>query len=88
MSAIVLSSLKRFIDMSHKLEELGLRNIHFFNSQNNELSTPMMALVPFVDMLVLGKDANCFSYFDRLVNAVMDRHIPVISEDCIGEIER
>jgi hypothetical protein len=29
MSAMVISSVKRFIEMSPKLEEIGVKNIHF-----------------------------------------------------------
>ncbi len=88
MSAMVLSSVKRFIDISEKLEEIGIRNIHFFNSKDNdELTTPMVALVPFMDVLVLGEDAHLSSYSNKVVEEAVARHIPVVSEDCIGDVE-
>ncbi|RJQ19308.1 MAG: hypothetical protein C4560_06475 [Nitrospiraceae bacterium] len=88
MSAMVLSSVKGFIDISQKLEGIGIRNIHFFNLQDNdELTTPMMALVPFMDMLVLGKDARLSSYSNKVIEEAVARHIPVVSEDCMGDME-
>jgi len=87
MSAMVLSSVKRFIDMSPKLEDLGVKNIHFYNSRGNDkLTTPMVALVPFVDVVVLGKDAHCSTLMNRVVEEALARHIPVVSDDCIGDL--
>jgi hypothetical protein len=87
MSAMVLSSIKRFIDMSPKLEEIGIKNIHFYNSKGNEeLTTPMVALVPFVDVVVLGKDAYHSTLMNRVVEEALARHIPVVSEDCIVDL--
>ncbi|WP_333654149.1 hypothetical protein [Dissulfurispira sp.] len=87
MSAMVISSVKRFIDMSPKLEEIGIKNIHFYNSKGNEeLTTPMVALVPFIDVVVLGKDAYRSTLTDRVVEEALARHIPVVSEDCIADL--
>lgn len=87
MSAMVLSSMKRFIEMATKLKEIGVKNIHFYNSKNNdELTTPMVALVPFIDVVVLGKDAHCSMLMNRVVEEALARHILVISEDCIGDL--
>jgi hypothetical protein len=87
MSAIVLSSVKRFIEMSSKLEDIGVKNIHFYNSQNNdELTTPMVSLIPFVDFVVLGKDAHCSPHMNKVVEEALARNIPVVSEDCLGDL--
>jgi hypothetical protein len=87
MSAIVLSSIKRFIDIAPKLEDIGVKNIHFYDSRgNDELTTPMIALVPFVDVVVLGKDAHCSSHMNKVVEEALARHIPVVSDDCIGDL--
>jgi hypothetical protein len=88
MSAMVLSSVKRFIEISPKLEGLGVQNIHFYNSKNNdELTTPMVALVPFVDLVVLGKDANPSKNLSKVIDEAFARHIPVLSEDCLNEMK-
>lgn len=87
MSVMVLSSVKRFIEMSPRLEDIGVKNIHFYNSKNNdELTTPMISLVPFVDCVILGKDAHCSALMTRVVEEALARHIPVVSEDCIGDL--
>ncbi len=74
--------------MSPKLEDIGVKNIHFYNSQgNDELTTPMIALVPFVDVVVLGKDANCSPHMNKVVEEALARHIPVVSDDCLNEMK-
>ena len=35
MSAMVISSVKRFINMSPKLEAIGIKNVHFYSSESN-----------------------------------------------------
>lgn len=88
MSAMVISSIKRFIEMSPKLEDLGVKNIHFYNSMSNdELPAPMVALVPFVDVVVLGKDAHCSPFMTKVVQEALARHIPVVSDDCIEDLK-
>lgn len=85
MSAMVISSVKRFIEMSPRLEYLGIENIHFYNSAKKaDVDAPMVALVPFVDFVILGKDANLAPYFVRIVDEAVARHIPVLSEECIN----
>lgn len=88
MSVIVISSVGRFIEMSRKLEGLGLQNLHFYNSQNDGgLNTPIAELLPFVDCVVLGKDANLLRHLDKVIDEAFARHIPVLSEDCFHEIK-
>lgn len=88
MSAMVLSSVRRFIEMSPMLEELGIRNIHFYDAQNDGgLDHPVVALVPFVDCVVLGKDTNLSGQLSRVVEEAFARHIPVLSEDCLHEMK-
>ncbi len=88
MSAMVISSVTGFVGMSKKLEEIGIKNIHFYNSINNdELTTPMITLMPFMDVVVLGKDADCSHDMARLVDEAMARHIPVVSEECLNELK-
>jgi hypothetical protein len=88
MSAIVISSIQRFIEMSPRLEELGIDHIHFYNSKrDNDLNTPMVALVPFVDFVVLGKDANLSRHLSKVMDEAFARHIPVLSEDCLHDMK-
>lgn len=88
MSAIVLSGVEKLATMSPVLEKIGIKNIHFFNARNNdELSTPLVALVPFVDAVVLGEDAHFSPHIHRLIDEALARHIPVVAESCINEIE-
>ena len=87
MSAMVISSIKTFIEMSPKLEEVGVRNIHFYNSKSGDVhDAPMVSLVPFVDLVVLGKDANLSPQINKIVKEALDRHIPLVTEDCLGEL--
>lgn len=88
MSAMVLSSVKSFIEMSSIFEELGLDTIHFYNSKNDvNLNPPIVALVPFVDCIILSKDANLSKQLAKVIDEACARHIPVISEDCLHEIK-
>ena len=87
MSAMVLSSIKRFIEMSPRLEDLGVQNIHFYNSQNDCALNPMISLVPFVDVVVLGKDAHLSRHLKKVIDEAIARHVPVFSEDCLHEMK-
>lgn len=85
MSAMVISSVRKFIEMSTRLEDLGFKNIHFYNSKSEgDIDTPMVALVPFVDFVILGKDAGLASYLPKIVDEAVARHIPVLSEECLN----
>ena len=51
MSAMIISSLDRFIGMARKLEDYGVTNIHLcYAKSNGDLDISVIALVPFVDM--------------------------------------
>jgi hypothetical protein len=84
MSAIVISSVQRFIAMSRKLEVIGFDRIHFYNSQNSgDLDTPLVALIPFVDFVVLGNDTALSPILAKIVDEASARRIPMLSEDCL-----
>lgn len=88
MSAMVLSSVKRFIEMSEKLEELGLDTIHFYNSEKDgNLNPPIVALVPFVDCVILSRDADLSRQLSSVIDEAFARHIPVLSEDCLHKLK-
>lgn len=88
MSAMVISSIKRFAEMVHSLEELGIENIHFYNAKKDaDLNTPMVALVPFVDVIILGKDAGLSRHLTKIIDEATARHIPILSDDCLQEIK-
>ncbi len=46
----------------------------------------MSVLVPFVDMVVLGKDAELSPSVNKVVKEALDRHIPLVTEDCLDEM--
>lgn len=88
MSVIILSSVAKLIDMSPDLERIGIRNIHFYNAHDNDaLTTPMIALVPFIDAVVLGRDAHLSPHLGRLIDEALSRHIPVVAESCLYQLE-
>ncbi len=87
MSTMIISSMRKFIEMSDCIEEIGFSKIYFYNSSNNgNLNTPMIALVPFVDVLILGSDADRSLNLDRLIGEARARHIPVIKQECINKL--
>lgn len=88
MSAMVLSSVKRFIEMSSKLEELGLDTIYFYNTENDgNIKPPILALVPFVDCVILSRDADFSRQLSRVIDEAFARHIPVLSDDCLHSVK-
>lgn len=88
MSAMVLSSAKRFAEISTLLEAYGIKNIHFYNPKNDcNLNTPVISLVPFVDVVILGKDAGLFNHLSKIIDEARARHIPVISDECLHKIK-
>lgn len=82
MSAMIISSLDRFIGMARKLEDCGVTNIHFCYAKNSgDLDISVIALVPFVDFVILGKDANYLPYLNQIVEEARTRRIPVLPEE-------
>jgi len=80
MRIMVISSVERFIDILPKLEDLRVSNIYFYNAKTNkDLNVPVITLIPFVDVVVVGKDAHCF-HINRIIEEAKDRHVPVINE--------
>lgn len=88
MSAMVISSVEVFSKMSKRLEDIGISNIHFYNSKSNkELSIPMIALMPFMDFVILGKDTHCSSSsYRQVILEAQARDIPVITQECIDDL--
>ncbi len=87
MSGMVISSVENFVNMSGHLEDIGISNIHFYNSKNHSgLDTPMIALVPFLDFLILGDDAHISPSLQQIVSEAHARHIPVLKGECIKNI--
>lgn len=88
MSAMIISSLERFIGMAQKLEDFGVTNIHFcYAKDNGYLDPTIIAFVPFVDFVILGKDARYSPSLNRIINEAQTKHIPVLSEDSIDAIK-
>ncbi|MCX8031313.1 MAG: hypothetical protein N3A59_07040 [Thermodesulfovibrionales bacterium] len=87
MSAMVISNVKKFIEMSEVLKELGLDTIHFYNTENNhDFELPMSALVPFVDFIIMCKDLRDSIAVSKVIDAAISRGIPVLSDDCLSKL--
>ena len=88
MSAMIISSLDRFIGMARKLEESGVTNIHLCYAKNSgDLDTSVIALVPFVDFVILGKDAHYSPYLNQIIEEARTRRIPVLPEERIAAVK-
>lgn len=88
MSAMIISSLDRFIGMAKKLENSGVTNIHLCYAKNSsEVDISVIALVPFVDFVVLGEDAHCLPYLNQIINEAKIRSIPVLPEERIAAVK-
>lgn len=81
MSAMIISSTESLISISKRLESIGVSNIHFYDSRGTEFSAPLVALVPFVDCLILGEGARTCPLIDRVLREASARHVPVLTED-------
>ncbi len=56
MSAMIISSLDRFIGMAKTLEDRGVTNIHLcYAKSTDNLDLSVIALVPFVDFVIVGE---------------------------------
>lgn len=89
MSAMIISSLDRFIDMARKLEDYGVTNIHLCYARNSgNMDISVIALVPFVDFVILGKDAHYLPYLSQIVKEAQLRHIPVLPEERIALVKK
>ncbi|MCF6154492.1 MAG: hypothetical protein E3K36_04405 [Candidatus Brocadia sp.] len=88
MSAMIISSLDRFIGMARKLETYGVTNIHLcYAKSTDDLDISVIALVPFVDFVILGKDAHYLPYLNQIVKEAQLRHIPVLPEERIASVK-
>ncbi len=84
MSAMVISSIQKFVEMSKSLDEIGVSNIYFYNPTNFlDTNMPIIALLPFADFVVLSKDAGFSGHLAKVVDEAISRGIPVLSEDCL-----
>lgn len=89
MSAMIISSLDRFIAMARKLEDYGATNLHLcYAKDNSDLDISVIALVPFVDFVILGKDAHYLPYLSQIVREAQLRRIPVLPEERIEAIKK
>lgn len=88
MSAMIISSLERLIGMAQKLENFGITNIHFYSAKNGgDLDVATIAFVPFVDFVIVGKDAPHSSSLNQIIKEAQTRRIPVLSEECIETVK-
>lgn len=86
MSALVISRIDSFIEISKRLENIGVSTVYFYNSEFDNFELPASAVVPFIDMLVLGKAIGAVPHINKVINDSLDRHVPIFSEDCLNEM--
>ncbi|MBM4053657.1 MAG: hypothetical protein FJ264_03065 [Planctomycetes bacterium] len=86
MSAMVLSDADGFALMAKPLEKYGVTNIHFCSvKEKMDTDATAIAFVPFVDFIIIGKDAGGTSHIETILQEAKERRIPVLSESCILE---
>ncbi|HHT9106755.1 MAG TPA: hypothetical protein ACFYD7_12920 [Candidatus Wujingus californicus] len=66
--------------MGHKHPFLSRKN-------NGDLDISVIALVPFVDFVILGKDAHYLPYLNQIVEEARTRRIPVLPEERIAAVK-
>lgn len=86
MSALVVSNIKSFIRISRKLEDIGISNIHFYNSMNGSPDIPMLSLIPFIDLVVVDGSAGSCPYMKKVREEAEARHIYVVSDECLDNL--
>ena len=88
MSAMVISSLDRFLSVARKLEGSGVTNIHLcYAKQMDKFDLSVVALVPFVDYVIVGEDAHNLPYLKHIITEAQLRQIPVLPEDRIAAVK-
>ncbi len=88
MSVMVISSLDRFVGMARKLEVSGVTNIHLcYAKSTDKLDLSVIALVPFVDYVIVGEDAHCLPYLKQIITEAQLRQIPVLPEERIAAVK-
>jgi len=88
MSAMVISSLDRFIGMARILENSGVTNIHLcYAKHTDSLDLSVIALVPFVDYVIVGEDAHRLPYLKQIITEAQLRQIPVLPEGRIAAVK-
>lgn len=89
MSAMIISSLDRFIGMAKTLEDRGVTNIHLcYAKSTDDLDLSVIALVPFVDFVIVGEDARSLPYLKQIITEAQLRHIPVLPEERIASVKK
>ncbi len=88
MSAMIISSLDRFIGMARKLENSGVTNIHLcYAKSTDKLDISVIALVPFVDSVIVGEDAHCLPHLKQIITEAQLRNIPILPEERIASVK-
>ncbi|WP_347274707.1 hypothetical protein [Candidatus Kuenenia sp.] len=84
VSAMVISSAEGFAGMAKPLEDYGITNIHFCSvKERTDLDATAIAFVPFVDFIIVGRDASGSPYLNTILREAKELQIPVLSESCI-----
>ncbi|MCF6148038.1 MAG: hypothetical protein E3K37_05210 [Candidatus Kuenenia sp.] len=84
MSAMVISNAEGFAGMVKPLEDYGITNIHFCSArEKRDIDPTAIAFVPFVDFIILGKEAGYSAQINSILREAKERQIPVLHESCI-----
>ena len=84
VSAMVISSAEGFAGMAKPLEDYGITNIHFCSvREKTDLDVTAIAFVPFVDFIIVGRDAGGSPYLNTILREAKELQIPVLTESCI-----
>lgn len=87
MSVMIIGSQNHLNKVLDCLNGLKIDNIYFYNANSGSLFTPTInGLLPFVDVVVLGKEATSMCGFSNIFDNAIARKIPLIAEDCIHQI--
>ncbi len=85
MAVMIISGIKRLMDMSSVLEKSGITDIRFYNSTlRKALAEPILPVVRFMDILILGKDARFLPHLREIIAEAKRCCVPVISEENLG----
>lgn len=67
MSALAISRIDSFIEISKRFEKIGVSTVHFYNSEFDSFELRASAVVPFIDMLVIGKAIEAVPHINKIL---------------------
>jgi hypothetical protein len=76
------------MELSRIIESRGISNIRFYNSTlRRVLAEPILPVVRFMDILILGKDARFLPHLREVLNEARRCRVPVISEENLWQLQ-